>query len=49
VLGRTRRNKMVAFDGDVARVGEYVQVELRHTTGATFGGAELVAAGGAVA
>jgi len=48
VLGRTRRNKMVAFDGDASRIGDYTLVELRHTTGATFAGAELVAVGGAV-
>lgn len=44
VLGRTRRNKVVAFDGDMGRVGEYAHVELLHTTGATFGGAEVTAA-----
>jgi tRNA-2-methylthio-N6-dimethylallyladenosine synthase len=41
VLGRTRRNKVVAFDGDPVTVGSYTHVELRHTTGATFGGAEV--------
>ena len=41
ILGRTRRNKVVAFDGDVARVGEYARVELQTTTGATFGGGEV--------
>jgi len=41
VLGRTRRNKVVAFDGDPVAVGSYTQVELRHTTGATFVGAEV--------
>ena len=40
VLGRTRRNKVVAFDGDPSRVGEYTHVSLDRTTGATFGGAE---------
>jgi tRNA-2-methylthio-N6-dimethylallyladenosine synthase len=40
VLGRTRRNKVVAFDGDVARAGEYTQVELVRTSGATFSGSE---------
>jgi tRNA-2-methylthio-N6-dimethylallyladenosine synthase len=41
VLGRTRRNKVVAFDGDPAAIGSYTHVELRHTTGATFGGVEV--------
>jgi tRNA-2-methylthio-N6-dimethylallyladenosine synthase len=49
VLGRTRRNKVVAFDGDAARVGEYAHVELRHTTGATFAGVEVAAFAGGVA
>jgi len=49
VLGRTRRNKVVAFDGDTARVGEYTRVELRHTTGATFVGVEVSATAGALA
>lgn len=40
VLGRTRRNKVVVFDGDVGRVGEYTLAELEHTTGATFTGRE---------
>jgi tRNA-2-methylthio-N6-dimethylallyladenosine synthase len=44
VLGRTRRNKVVAFDGDPAAVGSYAQVELRHTTGATFTGEEVAGA-----
>jgi tRNA-2-methylthio-N6-dimethylallyladenosine synthase len=47
VLGRTRRNKVVAFEADASRVGEYALVELRHTTGATFGGAEVTARAGA--
>jgi tRNA-2-methylthio-N6-dimethylallyladenosine synthase len=53
VLGRTRRNKAVAFEADADRVGSYTHVELRHTTGATFGGVEvdeevrMVAAGAA--
>jgi tRNA-2-methylthio-N6-dimethylallyladenosine synthase len=40
VLGRTRRNKVVVFDGDTARVGEYTRVVLDRTTGATFAGTE---------
>ncbi len=47
VLGRTRRNKVVAFDGDPGRVGEYARVELLQTSGATFGGAEVTAAASA--
>ena len=41
VLGRTRRNKVVVFDGDLARTGEYTRVELQTTTGATFVGREV--------
>ncbi len=40
ILGRTRRNKVVAFPGDPARIGGYAQVTLRSTTGATFAGVE---------
>jgi tRNA-2-methylthio-N6-dimethylallyladenosine synthase len=43
ILGRTRRNKVVVFDGDQARVGEYVRVLLERTTGATFVGSEVAA------
>ena len=48
ILGRTRRNKVVVFDGDPARVGEYTRVELERTTGATFTGTETGAAAAAV-
>jgi tRNA-2-methylthio-N6-dimethylallyladenosine synthase len=41
IRGRTRRNKVVVFDGDVERVGEYAHVLLERTTGATFGGSEV--------
>ena len=41
ILGRTRRNKVVVFDGDPARAGEYTMVELQTTTGATFAGREI--------
>jgi hypothetical protein len=34
----------VALDGDAGRIGCYTHVELRHTTGATFGGVEVDAA-----
>ncbi|MEX2048099.1 MAG: tRNA (N6-isopentenyl adenosine(37)-C2)-methylthiotransferase MiaB, partial [Gemmatimonadota bacterium] len=34
ILGKTRRNKVVVFDGDEARAGEYTWVELDRTTGA---------------
>jgi tRNA-2-methylthio-N6-dimethylallyladenosine synthase len=40
VLGRTRRNKVVVFDGALDRIGEYTLAELEHTTGATFTGRE---------
>ncbi len=42
VLGRTRRNKVVVFDGDSARIGDYAHVALDRTTGATFAGSEAV-------
>ncbi len=38
VLGRTDRNKMVAFPGDPSLIGRFVEVELTGTTGATFTG-----------
>jgi tRNA-2-methylthio-N6-dimethylallyladenosine synthase len=38
VMGRTRRNKVVAFPGLEALIGSYVQVRLERTTGATFVG-----------
>jgi tRNA-2-methylthio-N6-dimethylallyladenosine synthase len=38
VVGKTRRNKVVAFDGDPAWVGSYREVLLERTSGATFGG-----------
>jgi len=41
VLGRTRRNKVVVFDGDVARIGRYARVVLESTSGATFSGSEV--------
>ncbi len=41
ILGRTRRNKVVVFDGEPARAGEYTVVELQTTTGATFAGREV--------
>ena len=40
ILGRTRRNKVVAFDGDAERIGCYTHVGLERTTGATFAGKE---------
>ena len=40
VLGRTRRSKVVVFDGDISRIGEYTDVVLDRTTGATFAGTE---------
>ena len=38
LLGRTRRNKAVAFPGDPDRIGAYLRVRLDRTTGATFVG-----------
>ena len=38
VLGRTERNKMVAFAGDADLIGSYVDVRLTGTTGVTFMG-----------
>jgi tRNA-2-methylthio-N6-dimethylallyladenosine synthase len=38
VLGRTRRNKVVAFTDELAAVGAYRTVQLTRTTGATFAG-----------
>ncbi len=44
VRGRTRRNKVVVFDGDAERVGSYTHALLERTTGATFAGSEVGAA-----
>ena len=41
ILGRTRRNKVVVFDGSAERIGEYAHVALERTTGATFAGTEV--------
>ncbi len=41
VLGRTRRNKVVAFPGDAEVVGSYMHVRLERTTGATFVGSQV--------
>lgn len=41
IRGRTERNKVVVFDGSVDRIGEYTEVVLERTTGATFSGAEV--------
>ncbi len=38
VLGRTRRNKVVAFPGDPSMIGRYYGVVLEDTTGVTFVG-----------
>jgi tRNA-2-methylthio-N6-dimethylallyladenosine synthase len=38
LLGRTEQNRMVVFPGDPSRAGEYVEVLLTGTTGATFTG-----------
>jgi tRNA-2-methylthio-N6-dimethylallyladenosine synthase len=39
--GRTRRNKVVVFDGELPRVGDYAHALLERTTGATFVGSEV--------
>lgn len=44
VLGRTRRNKVVAFPGQLSMVGSYTRVRLDETTGATFRGSEVAGA-----
>jgi tRNA-2-methylthio-N6-dimethylallyladenosine synthase len=41
VLGRTGRNKVVAFPGDRSLVGSFVHVRLERTTGATFVGTRV--------
>jgi tRNA-2-methylthio-N6-dimethylallyladenosine synthase len=41
VLGRTRRNKVVAFPGDESWIGSYHRVRLETTTGATFTGSRV--------
>lgn len=48
LLGRTRRNKVVAFPAGECTVGEYHEVEMTGTTGATFRGvlAEVTAVAG---
>ncbi len=38
VLGRTDQSRVVAFPGDESLIGQYVQVRLTATTGATFRG-----------
>jgi tRNA-2-methylthio-N6-dimethylallyladenosine synthase len=47
LLGRTRRNKMVAFPAEHSQIGAYLEVELLETTGATFRG-EVIESGVAV-
>jgi tRNA-2-methylthio-N6-dimethylallyladenosine synthase len=41
IRGRTRRNKVVVFDGDATRIGGYTSTVLERTTGATFAGSEV--------
>ena len=36
LLGRTRRNKVVAFEGEPSLIGGYALVDLEDTTGSTF-------------
>jgi tRNA-2-methylthio-N6-dimethylallyladenosine synthase len=41
IRGRTERNKIVVFDGDLDRIGTYTQTLLERTSGATFAGSEV--------
>ncbi len=41
VLGRTEGNKVVAFPGERAWIGEYRRVRIRSTSGSTFGGEQV--------
>jgi tRNA-2-methylthio-N6-dimethylallyladenosine synthase len=41
MMGRSRRNKVVVFPAGPGRVGEYVDVTLERTTGATFVGSAV--------
>jgi tRNA-2-methylthio-N6-dimethylallyladenosine synthase len=41
IRGRTRGNKVVVFDGDPSRIGEYTKIRLERTSGATFAGTEV--------
>jgi hypothetical protein len=41
VLGRTERNKVVAFPGCSDLIGSFVRVRLDRTTGATFVGSRV--------
>ena len=43
IRGRTRRSKVVVFDGDPGRIGAYTYTRLDRTTGATFAGTEVEA------
>jgi tRNA-2-methylthio-N6-dimethylallyladenosine synthase len=47
MLGRTERFKVAAFPGEPALVGQYLQVRLTSTTGATFRGERIGGAPGA--
>lgn len=44
MLGRTERNKVVAFPGGASLIGKYLSVRVTSTTGATFRGRLLEAA-----
>ncbi len=46
LLGRTRRNKVVAFPRGPEGIGDFARVRLTGTTGATFSGTRLDAVGG---
>jgi tRNA-2-methylthio-N6-dimethylallyladenosine synthase len=48
VLGRTDGNKVVAFPGSADLIGQFIQVHLTNTSGATFVGERVDASAGAV-
>jgi tRNA-2-methylthio-N6-dimethylallyladenosine synthase len=49
LLGRTQSNKVVAFPGDEARIGQFTHVLLGSTSGSTFRGSEVLEAPARVA
>ena len=46
LLGRTRRNKVVAFEADEALIGRYTWVRIESSSGPTFAGREIRPGGG---
>jgi tRNA-2-methylthio-N6-dimethylallyladenosine synthase len=41
LLGRTESNKVVAFPGELSRIGQFTVVRLTQTSGSTFTGVEM--------